>query len=670
MPQTTSTFSAPGLPRSLPTIAGRRLPTEWLPHLAAGSGALMTLFNLGAVAGAVVIAYLVRFDWSLSALERQNLDDCLLLLVSAQGLMLVVANLQRRSIRGLTRDDLWRIVAAASYGTLLALVAARVLGIAIPRSIWIAEWFFVISIVGGMRALACEFRERLGRWVATDTTRCLLVGTCPTSEAIVRTVNADPRAARRIVGLVAPAAAAHLVGRATLGVPVLGTIEQLEQLLVSRRIDEVVLVSGALLGRQVRDLEARCAGVGCCVRVIPEIESLVSGGLHVQPRPLEIADLLKREPVEIDLVGIGGWIGGATVLVTGAAGSIGSEICRQIARHAPGRLVLVDRSENGLFWLERELAQLAPQVEHVPCIADITDETRMDNVMTEHRPTIVFHAAAYKHVPLMEQHPGEAVKNIALASAGLARIAAAHDVETFVLISTDKAVNPTSVMGTCKRLAEQLVLTIGADTTTKFVAVRFGNVLDSAGSVVPLFREQILRGGPVTVTHSDIERFFMTIPEASRLVLQAGLMGAGGEVFVLDMGEPVRIADLARDMIRLSGLVEGRDIEIQYTGLRPGEKLYEELYDQQDETLLATRHPKVMAIRPEARDGFEPVQVLEMLRGISQDSADIVRRSLAALVSGYRPATETIIAGRLGPTKAGPDDESAVPAGPRRRIAA
>jgi FlaA1/EpsC-like NDP-sugar epimerase len=630
----------------------------------------VALLNLGAVAAAVVTAYLVRFDWSLSTLERQNLGDSLLLLVPAQGLMLILADTHRRSIRGLSRDDLWRIVGAASYGTLLALVTARVLGIVVPRSIWIAEWFFVISIIGGMRALACELRDRLVRWASPGTIRCLLVGTCTTSEAIVRTVNADPGAARRIVGLAATAADVHLVGRATLGVPVLGTIEQLEQLLVSRRIDEVVLVSGSLVGRQVRDLEARCAHVGCCVRVIPEIESLVSGGLHVQPRPLEIADLLKREPVEIDLAGIGGWIGGATVLVTGAAGSIGSEICRQVARHAPGRLVLVDRSENGLFWLERELAELAPSVQQVPCIADITDETRIDSVLAEHRPTIVFHAAAYKHVPLMERHPGEAVKNIALASAGLARIAVDRDVETFVLISTDKAVNPTSVMGTCKRLAEQLVLSIGAETATKFVAVRFGNVLDSAGSVVPLFREQILRGGPVTVTHPDIERFFMTIPEASRLVLQAGLMGRGGEVFVLDMGEPVRIADLARDMVRLSGLVEGRDIEIRYTGLRPGEKLYEELYDQHEEVLLGTRHPKIMAIRPEACDGFEPAQVLETLAGIAQSSADIVRHSLAALVSGYRPSMETIIAGRLGASEAGQQDVRLPAGGPRRRTAA
>jgi FlaA1/EpsC-like NDP-sugar epimerase len=624
------------------------LSQDWLRRLPAGSDGLMALLNLGAVAAATITAYLVRFEWSLTGLERRNLDDALLLLVPAQGLMLVLADIQRRSIRGLTRDDLWRIVAAATYGTLLAVVSARVLGLAVPRSIWIAQWFFVISLVGGMRALACELRDRLVRWSATGTARCLLVGTCPTSEAIVRTVNGDLQAARRIVGLVATPADAHLVGRATLGVPVLGTIEQLERLLVSRRIDEVVLVSGALLGRQVRELESRCAAVGCAVRVIPELETLVSGGLHVQPRPLEIADLLKREPVEIDLAGIGGWIGGATVLVTGAAGSIGSEICRQVARHAPGRLVLVDRSENGLFWLERELGQLAPEVEQVPCIGDITDETRMTTVMAEHRPTIVFHAAAYKHVPLMERYPGEAVKNISLASAALARIAADHDVETFVLISTDKAVNPTSVMGTCKRLAEKLVRTVAAGSSTRFIAVRFGNVLDSAGSVVPLFREQILRGGPVTVTHPEIERFFMTIPEASRLVLQAGLMGRGGEVFVLDMGEPVPIAELARDMIRLSGLVEGRDIEIHYTGLRPGEKLYEELYDDASETLDATGHSKILVIDPATEAPIDAAEILARLERIADAPGETVRQVLASLIVGSTVAPAAAVAGTVG----------------------
>lgn len=608
------------------------------------SGCVLTL--------AVYLAYLVRFDWHLGPLESESLAQCLALMVPMQVVVLIYADFHRRSIRGLTLHDIWRLVRAVSGGSLAAVLASVIVGVNLPRSIVVTDWFFAISMLGGLRALACEVYDLLDRRAAGRVTRVLLVGTCPSSEAIVRTINSTP-SGRRVVGIAAPAGEEGLVGRSSGGVPVLGTLRDVERLIVAQRIDEVLLVSGSLVGRQVRAIESRCAEVGCPVRVIPFIETLVDGGMHVQPRPLEIADLLKRDPVEIDLDGIRSWVGGATVLVTGAAGSIGSEICRQVAKHGPARVLLVDRNENGLFWLERELNQAAAEVGFVPCIADITDQARMEAIIAAERPSIIFHAAAYKHVPLMEQHPGEAVKNISLATARLAQAAARHQVETFVLISTDKAVNPSSVMGACKRVAEMLIQAIDGPSDTKFVAVRFGNVLDSAGSVVPLFREQILRGGPVTVTHPDIERFFMTIPEASRLVLQAGLMGRGGEIFVLDMGEPVRIVDLAKDMIRLSNLVEGRDIEIRYSGLRPGEKLYEELYDEEGESPGTTPHPKILAVRPNA-DGIDvPTEVIERLRQVVDAPADVVRHLLVDLVPGYRwaagqPSAE-VIAGRIGP---------------------
>ncbi len=621
--------------------------------------------NLFSLAIAMLAAYLVRFDWRLDDLESESLRSSLGIVVPVQWAVLILADFHRRSIRGVTRDDLWRLVGAVTAGTLLAAAFSAVIGMPMPRSVAIIDWLAAISVLAGIRAAACELHDILRRRHQNGASRCLLVGTCLSSEAIVRTVNGSQDSSRRIVGMVATPDEKQLVGRATVGVPVVGTTEQLEGLLVRHRIDEVMLVSGTFAGRQVRAIERRCTAAGCRVRIVPGIETLVSGGLHVQPRPLDIGDLLKREPVEIDLDGIGGWLAGETVLVTGAAGSIGSEICRQVARHAPGRIVLVDRNENGLFWLERELHRGFPSVECTPCIGDITDTTRMAAILREERPSIVFHAAAYKHVPLMESHPGEAVKNISLASAKLARAAAAAKVDTFVMISTDKAVNPTSVMGACKRLAEMLVRSVAPGAATKFITVRFGNVLDSAGSVVPLFREQIVRGGPVTVTHPDIERFFMTIPEASRLVLQAGLMGRGGEVFVLDMGEPVRIADLARDMIRLSNLVEGRDIEIQYTGLRPGEKLYEELFDADVEAMEPTDHPKIVAARPEAI-GLDATQVVEQLGRIVNSPANVVRQVLASLVPHYEPGSSgipatirvggaevpeptVVVAGRIGP---------------------
>jgi FlaA1/EpsC-like NDP-sugar epimerase len=291
------------------------------------------------------------------------------------------------------------------------------------------------------------------------------------------------------------------------------------------------------------------------------------------------------------------------------------------------------------------------RTEIIPCVADITDAERVDHVFADHRPDIVFHAAAYKHVPLMEQHPGEAIRNIPLATATLAQAAVQHGIATFVMISTDKAVNPTSVMGCCKRVAEMLVQLISEEADTRFSTVRFGNVLNSAGSVVPIFHEQILRGGPITVTHPDIERYFMTIPEAARLVIQAGLLGEGGDVFVLDMGEPVRIADLARDMIRLSSLEEGRDIEIRYSGLRPGEKLYEELFTSHEE-LLATAHPKIRAARIQALGVDRAETVIAQLEAVMHRPGDEIRVLLHHLVPEYllpQPIEEDqAIAGKIG----------------------
>ena len=621
--------------------------------------------NLAALAIGVLAAYLVRFEWEFDGSTWNSLFAALGIVVPVQLMFLIFADFHRRSIRGVSRDDLWRLVRAVTLGSVAAFVVCQAASAGVPRSVAIIDWLFAISILAGVRAAACEMHEMLFRRLQGSASRCLLVGTCLSSEAVVRTVNGARGSDRRIIGIIAPDDELHLVGRASVGVPVLGTTDDLEHLIVRYRADEVMLVSGTLVGRQVRAIERRCADAGCRVRIVPGIETLVSGSLHVQPRPLDIGDLLKRERMEIDLDGIGAWLAGGTVLVTGAAGSIGSEICRQVARHAPGRIVLVDRNENGLFWLEREMHRAFPNVECVPCVGDITDSARMSAILREQRPSIVFHAAAYKHVPLMESHPGEAVKNITLASAKLARAAAVANVRTFVMISTDKAVNPTSVMGACKRLAEMLVRSVAPGAATKFITVRFGNVLDSAGSVVPLFREQILRGGPVTVTHPDIERFFMTIPEASRLVLQAGLMGRGGEVFVLDMGDPVRIADLARDMIRLSNLVEGRDIEIQYTGLRPGEKLYEELFDADVESMEATEHPKIVVATPETQD-LDVRRVIDQLGRIVNSPAHVVRKVLASLVPHYEPGwtgvpatiavggadlpePSVVVAGRIGP---------------------
>ena len=349
----------------------------------------------------------------------------------------------------------------------------------------------------------------------------------------------------------------HLVGTYIGGVPVLGTLDETWHVAASHRAQEILVTSGSIIGRQLRGLVDQGADTDVTVKVLPSYEQIIDGKVDLTPRKVCIEDLLRRDPVQLDQQELHHWIDGRTLLVTGSAGSIGSEICRQLLRFKPRRLICVDRWECGQFFLEKELAQLPAAAEIEMAIADVSDQTRMDALLGDHRPDIIFHAAAYKHVPLMEAHPGEAVKNIVLVTQRLADLAMKHDVGSFVMISTDKAVNPTNVMGACKRVAELYVQSLTDESDTRFVTVRFGNVLDSAGSVIPIFRQQIASGGPVTVTHPEMTRYFMTIPEASQLVIQAGAMGHGGEIFVLDMGSPVKIVDLARDMIHLVGTEGG-----------------------------------------------------------------------------------------------------------------
>jgi FlaA1/EpsC-like NDP-sugar epimerase len=382
-------------------------------------------------------------------------------------------------------------------------------------------------------------------------------------------------------------------------------------------------------------LEA-CTQDGSQVKVMPAIDELLAGhdnSLHVKPRSVEIKDLLRREPVQLDDAAVRHLVEGITVMVTGAGGSIGSEICRQVLRFNPKKLLLIERGENALFLLEQEFCRYDQRPPFEPLIADITDAARMDQIMTTYRPEVVFHAAAHKHVPMMEWNPAEAIKNNCVGTQILARLADRHGVREFVMISTDKAVNPTSVMGCSKLIAERFVQALSAESRTKFLVVRFGNVLASNGSVVPIFQEQIRLGGPITITHPDISRYFMMIPEASQLVLQAAAMGNGGEIFVLDMGESVKIVDLARDLIALSGLGED-DIEIVFTGLRPGEKLYEELYFD-DEQRVPTSHPKVFCAQHRPTTLAVAERVIDELADVTDESPEVVKSLLRDLVVEY-----------------------------------
>jgi FlaA1/EpsC-like NDP-sugar epimerase len=420
------------------------------------------------------------------------------------------------------------------------------------------------------------------------------------------------------------------------GVEVLGPTDEIRGVTTRYDVDEVLMAMPSAPQRKVRELVERCEGINLRFRTVPAVADVIEGRVSVsQIRAVDIEDLLGRPPVTLDTEAIAEYIRDKVVMVTGAGGSIGSEMCRQIASFKPQRLILLEQAENNLFSIHRELERAHRDLAVVPVIADICDAARIASVFEHERPTAVCHAAAHKHVPMMEWNPGEAVKNNVLGTKTLADAAVRHGVEKFVMVSTDKAVNPTSVMGCTKRVAEMYVQHLSHDSGTQFVTVRFGNVLGSSGSVVPIFRAQIATGGPVTVTHPEMRRYFMTIPEASQLVLQAGAMGHGGEIFLLDMGEPVKIVDLARDLITLSGLRAGDDIEIEFTGIRPGEKLFEEL-SIEGEDVSRTEHPKIgiMKKRMEDRDTILS-GIAKLLRLADTSNGDTIRRTLAELVPEY-----------------------------------
>jgi FlaA1/EpsC-like NDP-sugar epimerase len=438
----------------------------------------------------------------------------------------------------------------------------------------------------------------------------------------------------KAVGFLEDDARTH--GRTLAGLPVLGALGDVEALAVRHRVSTVLVHNAGLPAAAIRKLVGKCGAVGVKVQVVPAFDALISGGLTAQPRDVDLHDLLCRPPVKLDTDSVQSFLRGRVVLVTGASGSIGSEICRQVIAYGPARIVVLDHNENGVFYLERELQALGSSTVVIPFVASITDSRRLCTAFEQYRPDVVLHAAAHKHVPMMESNPGEAVKNNVFGTRALVEEALRWNVQAVVMISTDKAVNPTSVMGASKRLAEMVVQSLAGLTTTRLVTVRFGNVLGSTGSVVPIFKEQIRKGGPVTVTHPDMTRFFMTIPEAAQLVLQAGAFGTSGDIFVLDMGEPVKVVDLARDLIRLSGLEEGRDIDVAFTGLRPGEKLFEELYNDA-ETRLPTPHPKIFRARHRATSSHELWKALNRLAVIVDGPQQDVIAAIQAAIPEYHP---------------------------------
>jgi len=461
----------------------------------------------------------------------------------------------------------------------------------ISQGIFMADLFSTIMLLAGMRMIVRLYHEEMNAEQGTRFKRFLIVGAGNAGESLLREIQRASRAEYDVVGFIDDARAKQ--GVHIHGTPVLGTVDELHRLCETHRIDEIAVAVPSASHQQLRRVIQVCEGTKIRFRTVPALMDIASGKLKVsQIRDVDINDLLGRAAVVLDLESIKTYLNHKTVLVTGAGGSIGSEMCRQICQFHPRQLLLVEQAENSLFYIERELSRTYPDVTLKTLICNITDQIRVYDIFNKYRPEVVIHAAAHKHVPLMELNPGEAVKNNVNGTRTVADAADQYGASNFVMISTDKAVNPTSIMGSCKRVAEMYIQDLSRTSMTAFATVRFGNVLGSEGSVVPIFKQQIARGGPVTVTDPDMKRYFMTIPEASQLVLQAAAMGGGGEIFVLDMGEPVKIVDLAKELITLSGFRPGEDIDIEFTGLRPGEKLFEEL-SIEGEDMQSTYHPKI-----------------------------------------------------------------------------
>ncbi len=512
-------------------------------------------------------------------------------------------------------------------------------------SMYVFVWITMLLICGGIRIalhLVARRRRFVGFWSRrpAGVTRVLVVGAGYMGSLIIPRMQVAP------LRLGAPVACIdddpNKWGKRIHGVRVIGGRDQIRRVAVEYRIDEIIVAIPSLDAPSRREVYRLAVATGCRLKTAQDISDMVlDQDQPLKLREVRVEDLLERQEIHLDTEAIGAILQAKTILVTGGGGSIGSEICRQLLPYRPRRLVLYDIYENGVFDLRNELAEEAPgDLDLVVMIGSVRDETRLEQIFDRYRPQVVFHAAAHKHVPLMEDSPGEAVKNNVFGTLNVARAAERHGAERFVMISTDKAVNPTNAMGATKRIAESLVQGLFRGSRTHFAVVRFGNVLGSNGSVIPTFRHQIARGGPVTVTHPEIIRFFMTIPEAARLVLQAASMARGGEIYILNMGEPVRILDLAENLIRLSGYEPYRDIEIVFTGLRPGEKLFEEL-QMSDEETLKTENRDIMVCASQQQSLAELEAMLGRLGRIVDEPAAVVKEALAAELASYRPQLES-----------------------------
>jgi FlaA1/EpsC-like NDP-sugar epimerase len=597
------------------------------------------LFDLVLISLALTLAFMLRFDFRIPPEHMELFDDCLIVMLVVKPLVFIFFGFYLNLWRYASLQDGIEILKGVTFASVLAIGAVVFLRqfTPLPRSIFLLDWFLLFGLLAASRLLWRAFRESSFGSNTGDGPRTLVVGAGEAGSMLLKEIRRLSSCPYNIVGFVDDDREKR--GMKLHGVRVLGTTKNLSSLIRLNDIKDVIIAMPSADSMTVRSIVDLCRNANVTFKTLPSIGELIDGTLSVsQIKNVEIDDLLGREPVVLDRDLIGAYLTGKRVLVTGAAGSIGSEICRQVATFRPAKLVLLEQAETPLYEIEKELAGNFPELKIVPLMCDVRDRDKVEDAFDEFMPEVVFHAAAYKHVPMMEYNPAQAVLNNVFGSKNVVDAASRCRVKNCVMISTDKAVNPTNVMGATKRASELYVQSLSLTSQTIFTTVRFGNVLGSNGSVIPLFKEQIANGGPVTVTDKRIIRYFMTIPEATQLVLQAGGIGRSGEILVLDMGEPVRILDLAEELIRLSGLTPYEDIDIVFTGLRPGEKLFEELL-MEGEGVLPTTHQKIRVLAP-TRINIELIRAeMDCIYAAARtNDIDVLMDSLKSLVPEFKPA--------------------------------
>lgn len=606
---------------------------------------------------AFVGAYQLRFDFTLSPYYYSQIGGLLPFLLPCKTLIFFLLGMYRGMWRYTSLNDLSRLLQASFLAMLLYISATLFFHDfqGVPRSIFLIDAMLTFLLCGGLRLgirilYAKRHFERIlssdlsgGNIRHSSKKTVIIIGAGGAGEKMLREIVDNPHLDYYVVGFLDDDPTKK--GRSLHGLKVFGGADELHRITKQRKIDEVLIATPCATGPQMRRIIEICKSCEARYRTLPEIGAIIDGKLGIKNlRDVKYEDLLRRPPVTLDKTEISHYLQGKRVLVTGAGGSIGSELCRQIIRFDPERLVLVDAVEANLFNIQMELHHELNFPRYQCILSRVQDQTLMDDIFQEYRPQLIFHAAAYKHVPLIEKNPWEAISNNVLASEVVMQLCLKYGVERFVLVSTDKAVHPTNVMGASKRLTELIVQSLQGNGT-RFMAVRFGNVIGSSGSVLPLFRRQLERGGPITVTHPEVTRYFMTISEAAQLILQAGGLGEGGEIFILEMGTPVKIAKMAEELVRLSGKTPGKDVEIIFTGLREGEKLFEELITQ-DEGIVSTKYEKIMVLRPAGWNGKRTQsELIQWLDGALEDlyrradthDAYAIREKLSEILPEYVP---------------------------------